>query len=133
MQVKQTTDHFYLQDRMLLWFATTGGSGAWLAHFALIWLISEFGCIANFDRHLFGPLSAVSLLIILATLLMAAVGSFATLAAYSLKKRLASPSRGSQLARSRRESMEMWFLANASFVIIILVQSIPVLYFLETC
>lgn len=116
-----------------LQFGLLGGAVAWLLHLLLAYLVAEFGCLLNLGTVIVGPISLVAwglLTVSILTLVMAVSATFVSV-------RLRAPDRSNDTDRDRRESVDFTgrsgLFMNVLFVFIILVQSIPIFYFLTDC
>lgn len=125
--------------RFRLWFAMFGGAGAWLVHLLSAALISEWACVANRGRSEFLGINAVAWLLLsisIATLLIAACTTWFNFRMDRSLRNVASESHcldaydqhGTDVFMAR---MSLW--ANALFVLIILAQSVPILFYLTGC
>lgn len=118
-----------------LWFGVMGGAIAWLFHLLLSYGISEFGCVSGFrERQLLG-ITGVAWLEIAVTVLSLALALGATLVAHRSKRQFARLIDSARLeANDPRVFMaRSGVMASGLFVFIILVQALPVLYYLREC
>lgn len=102
------------------WFALLGGAIAWFVHFIAIFVVSEFGCVAQLDRQQWGEISAVALLLLGASVAPLLVAVAAAIVGYRDRRS------ASWIARAG-------WLFSALFAVIIVVQSIPAFFYLRSC
>lgn len=117
-------------------FHLAGGGAAWMIHLLLVYLIAEFGCLAGFDRFLFLNLTAVVWLLITASIIALALGIWATVSAWKTWKQTAH--RAESKPETENGDGECFaartgFWLNGFFSFVILVESLPILYFLQAC
>lgn len=118
-----------------LWFGVMGGAIAWLLHLLLSYGISEFGCVSSFrERQLLG-ITGVAWLEITVTVLSLALAFGATLVAHHSKRQFAGLIDSARLESNdpRVFMARSGVMASGLFVFIILVQALPVLYYLREC
>ncbi|WP_164102415.1 hypothetical protein [Candidatus Laterigemmans baculatus] len=126
----------YIQvHRFQLWFSVLGGAVAWTLHLLLSYGVAEFGCVSPFRTIDWIGLSGVAWLEILVTLLTLAVAVASTLIALRIKRRLLGDAAASSSAASdgRVFMARSGVMAGAIFVFIIVVEALPILYFLRDC
>lgn len=124
-----------------LWFGVLGGAIAWLLHLLLAYGIAEFGCVSPFSETRLMGLSGVAWLEIGASLITAAVAAIAAVVAYRSHPSTWDQKRfegGDHAEASAADSPRVFMaytgvLTSALFVFIILVESLPVLYYLRDC
>lgn len=115
-------------------FHLAGGGAAWMLHLLLVYLIAEFGCLAGFDRFHFLNLTAVVWLLVAVSLLALALGAWTTVSAWKTWKQTARRKE----TESENDTAECFaartgFWLNGFFSLVILVESLPILYFLQAC
>jgi hypothetical protein len=116
-----------------LWFGLLGGPVAWTAHLMLAYAIAEFGCVGSAPHSTLLGLTAVTwgVLAVSAATLAAAVA--ATLVAHRSRERAPEP------ADPNADGPPAGYLAGAGLYLsgfsafVILVQSVPILYYLRDC
>jgi len=124
-----------------LGFILLGGGVAWTLHFLLAWAIAEFGCIAGWDAAVFLGLHAITWLILGVTL--GAVTLAAVAAGYAWQGVVAwrAGRAGAEQATAGLPDPRGWrsyvaragLISNLTFLFIIVVETIPVFYFLGSC
>ena len=120
-----------------LWFALTGGVIAWLIHFLLAYAISEFGCVGGWDEPAWLGLSKTAWALIAVTGVCVALAGASILVALRARRRLHdqrldAPGEPGVLAAG------LWmaytgFVAGIISLLVILVQGIPIFYWLGDC
>lgn len=128
------TLRFWEAGRPGLWYGLLGGGLAWLAHLVLAYLIAEFGCVAGWGARTRLGLTPVAWLIIAASVATLSAALFAVWVSVRNERRYRAG--GFQdtgedhpyyyLARTGR-------IANILFAFIIVVESIPVFFYLRHC
>lgn len=119
----------------LLWFGILGSPIAWLAHLLLSYGVAEFGCVSPFRDVRLAGLTGVAWLEIGVSILMLLVAMASTWVAQRSRRRLV----GDGHAEEYESSDGRVFLARTGvitgrlFVFIILVQALPILYYLRDC
>lgn len=117
-----------------LWVGVLGGALAWLVHFLLAYAISEWGCVPPVtDVRAFG-MTGTALLLLAVSAVTFAAACAATAVAQRSRHRLhdhgdapdAAPHAGPFMAR-------LGLQLSGLFAFIILVESIPIFYFLSGC
>lgn len=123
--------------RAALWFALLGGAVAWLGHFLLAYAISEFGCVAGWGDVRWAGLSGVTWALIAVTVLAVAVAVLSILVAHLARRKLQDQPLDAPgepgVAAAGRWMARAGFIAGVVSLVIILVQSIPILYWLGGC
>ncbi len=115
-------------------FGLFGPAIAWLVHLVAVAMIAEWGCISGIHESEFLGVTAVAWGVVSVTIVTALVAVAGTWVAFHAYRQ----QRGSDAERSRDERTDLFMskaglLAGTLFVLIILVESIPVLYFLAGC
>jgi hypothetical protein len=118
-----------------LMFALLGGSLAWLAHFLSAYLLAEFGCIGGLAEIGFWGVTAGAWSIVGGTIVRVAVAVFATVFAQGGGQRLEEAAGADEGDGSGVELFlaRTGVVLNLLFLFVILVESVPILYFLEDC
>lgn len=130
----EATTHGIPPVRARLGFGLLGGALAWLAHLLLVWAISEFGCLGGLGEAAWLRLSGIAWLVVLVSFGTFGVALAATLVACGSRRRL-----GSGAAQPAGASGSELFLAQAGwitsglFAVVILVETVPVLFYLHDC
>lgn len=116
----------------MLWFGFLGGALAWLLHLVGAWLISEFGCVLAARNAADASISVTAIVLLILSVAMASVAVAATVVGRRASERLRGddPGDGDRVGH---------FLAHGGavmsglFVFIIVVESIPIFYFIDHC
>ena len=123
-----------------LWFGFLGGAGAWTAHLLLAYFFAEFGCVGALRDKVFLGLGAPAAIIALFSAALVFIAAAATAVAYRAAKHMGLSIMASAEAEERQgHAGAAIYLARAGvimsglFVFIILVQSLPIFYFLRYC
>jgi hypothetical protein len=121
-------------SRLSLRFATLGGGIAWLAHLVLAYVVAEFGCVSGLGRVQWQGLSVVTWMLLGMTVLTLGLALAATLVAWRNRRRLLRAwGERSESHEAEDFTSRLAFITDALFVGIIVVQSVPILYFLPAC
>ncbi len=109
----------------LLWFSLLGAAVAWFVRFVVVWAVSEFGCMDSAEGFLGfdGPMIPLTV----ATLPFLALAVAALVVSWRLYRR--------QDVRERSDlfMIKAGLITNAIFVLIIIVETVPVFTFLDIC
>lgn len=116
-----------------LWFALLGGAVAWTAHLMLAYGISEFGCTAGLGRRSFIGVSAVSWMLLLLSVAMAALAGWALLVARGVGRRADAGVPHPDEESTAWEVARLGSIANGLFLFIVLIQSVPIFFYLGRC
>ena len=121
-------------SRRSLRFALLGGGVAWLAHLVLAYAIAEFGCIAGLGHVHWAGLSVVSWMLLVMTLLTLGLALAATAVAWRNRRRLLREwGHRSESHEAEDFTARLALVSNAVFVGVIVVQSVPIFYYLREC
>jgi predicted ferric reductase len=119
----------------MLWFGLLGGAIAWLIHLVLAYAIAEFGCVSPFhDKFLWG-FSGVAWLITAVTVMCLAIASASLFLARRSQARFASAVVAMQVEpHDVRVFMSRFGVITSNlFILFIVVQTIPILFYLRGC
>lgn len=118
-------------SRPALWTGLWGGALAWLVQFIAIWIISEFGCLLAPEREVLPGLTLVAFLVVIVSALCLGVAFFSTMLAWNARAVL----RGAEGERRGTERFiaNAGLLASGLFVVVIIIQAVPVFFYLEQC
>ncbi len=118
-----------------LWFGAMGGAVAWTLHLLLAYAVAEFGCISPFREVRFLGFSGVAWLEVLLTLVMLVIAILASLVAKRNSKALTGHVKANDLEShdARVFMARSGVLTSRLFVFIIMVQSLPILFYLREC
>lgn len=116
----------------LLWFVLIGGGVAWFARFLVIWVIAEFGCVSGVLE--IGGMRSPLALLGLASLPFLAIGVGAVVVGWRALKALPQKvGDDPQAAPSARFMLRTGVGTSAVFVFIMLVEAVPIFFFLDEC
>ena len=116
-------------EQIAAWFGFLGGGLAWIIHLVALSVIAEFGYFAGMEQYTYLGVTSIAWLVIGASMLMTAVAAFATATAIRAQRAVDSyPDAASGnvynfIARSG-------IYLSATFLFIIVAESIPVFFFL---
>jgi hypothetical protein len=121
-------------NRWALYFGWLGGAVAWSAHFAVVYVAAEFGCLSGFGHRTYAGVNAVAWVVIVATVLALGVTAAAIWTAYRLDKFLEAEERGgTDTAAPRAHLARTGLITSVIFAFLTAVQAIPVFFFLGEC
>ena len=122
-------------SRLRSGLSLVGGGTAWLLHLLAVYVISEFGCRAGWGDWLVGPVSMVAWLLLLATLATALLAGGATLASAGAARLLQGKGGDDSVVAAENKLFvsRVSLILNAVFVFVILVQAIPIFFYLRAC
>jgi hypothetical protein len=120
------------KGRPFLLFWTMASGLAWLLHLLLAYAIAEWGCIRG-SRVIAGISGTAWLLLALSFLLLAASAA-ATFIPWRHLRRMEAAGGESDTQRGAEEHLaRMGFLAGVGFTLVILIESIPIFFYLQEC
>jgi hypothetical protein len=117
--------------RGALWFGLFGGAVAWTAHLMLAYVAAEFGCVGQLGERRYLGISMVAWIGIALTVATMLVAVAATAIAYRNHHRLKSGDDAATVAE--RDTAWAGVLTSSTFTLVILFESIPILYYLHGC
>ncbi len=114
------------------WFAFLGGGIAWTLHLLSIYAIGEFGCTSGFDETMWLGVSAVAWLLIGASAILLGVATAAVVIGYR-----DAGGRWNDSDEPPEDAQEIlsqfgWVL-SALFMLVILIESVPIFFYLDGC
>lgn len=117
-----------------LWFSLWGGGAAWLIHLLLAYAIAEFGCATDFRYVTFLNVTAVAWLLIVVSLGTIVLAGSAAYVGFRNRQMLQAEGQNPR----RQSGTELYaaktaLLLNILFIVVILVQTLPILFFLDRC
>ena len=123
--------------RPRLSFGLFAGAIAWLVHLVGAAVVAEWGCFAGLDRWRFGGVSAIAWTVIAITAATLLLAVAATWSAYRAERRYSGTATDSPDGDEKRGNdafmAKVGFWADMVFALIILAQSVPILFFLTGC
>ncbi|MBA4068055.1 MAG: hypothetical protein C0501_31000 [Isosphaera sp.] len=119
--------------RWRLWFGLLGGAGAWTEHLLLAYAVAEFGCRtpAGHDTHL--GLTVVTWLLVGVSAASLLVALAATWVAHRSRGRLSRDGDPAAEDAPRAYLATAGLIQSGAFAFVILVESVPILYYLRDC
>jgi len=118
-----------------LWFGLLGGGVAWMLHLILAWGIAEFGCVSRFHELKLLGLTAVAWAGLTMSLCMLAITAIALWVSRRNERQIinAAVDTSQPATHPRRFIANSGVMANIVFLFIIVVQSLPFLFYLGNC
>ena len=120
-------------SRLRIWFVLFGGGVAWTAHLLLAYALAEFGCIAGLG-HRSGPMgiSELSWALLGVSALMVALAVWALVISFALR-RLHDDAAETDEGLTAGYIARFGVVTNSVFLLVILVQSLPIFFYLGQC
>lgn len=116
------------------WVGLWGGGVVWLLHFLSIWALAEFGCLGPLARPGALGVSVVAWLVLAVTALALALAGAATWLGWHTERRARSRGAGaSDPAEAVAFAARVGWVAGALFTFVILIEAVPVLFYLRGC
>ncbi len=109
-----------------IWFGLLGGAFAWFLQLLLIYSIAEFGCESPLKDYAMFGIGAVAWLSLAVSAGMFLVALLATGVAYGNVRKKGPDDGSTSLARAG-------YIANGTFMIAIIVEAVPIFYYLNRC
>jgi hypothetical protein len=121
-------------SRGALWFGLLGGAIAWTLHLMLAYVVAEFGCVGRWGERSYQGITLVAWLEVALTVATVLAAGAATFVAYRIHRCLRSEAAAETSAVAAEHNIA-WagFLTSGLFTIVILFESIPILYYLQSC
>jgi hypothetical protein len=117
-----------------LWFGFLGGAVAWTLHLILAYLIAEFGCESQMDRHLYMGITLPAWMLLIMSALVLLIAVLATVVAYLGRMKIEKHEHYAEdVHGSERYLTRAGYLMSGLFAFIIIVETIPTFYYLHTC
>lgn len=122
-------------SRLTAQFSLLGGGIAWLIHLLTAYVIGEFGCMAGWGDWIVGGLSMVAWLLLAVTGLTAAMAAAAAWASECTRRVLSGKGGDESVVAAENKLFiaRVSLILNAVFAFIILVQGIPIFFYLRSC
>lgn len=121
-----------------IWFGWLGGGSAWVLHLMGTYAIAEFGCAGVLHGVRWLGINATCWILLLVSLFLAAVAAAAAWTAHRMDVdagRAAPRSEGGETDERRPVLFagHTGMVMSGWFLFIILVESVPIFFFLQTC
>jgi hypothetical protein len=122
-------------NRFRLWFGLLGGALAWLTHFMIAYGVAEFGCVGNLGSYTALGISLVAWVVLVMSAVTLAIAVLASLTAYRTSNRLvAMKNEGSGTAfEAELYTAKAGWITSGLFALVIVVETLPIFYFLQDC
>ena len=120
-------------SRRGLWFGFVGGPVAWLAHLLLVYTIGEFGCLTWPADRIWLGLTPVAWMVIAATVITGIPAGAATVIAYRATNQFGADASETATEPGRHMLAYAGLAASGISTLTILVEALPVLYYLRDC
>jgi hypothetical protein len=117
-----------------LWFGLLGGAMAWLLHLISASVVAEFGCVSGLGERVYQGLTLVAWLQLSLTAGTTLAASAATAVAARRYRRLGRADAAADAANTvQRHTARTGMLTSGLFTVVIVFESIPILYYLQGC
>jgi hypothetical protein len=116
-----------------LWFGLLGGGIAWLLHFLSSYVIAEFGCVSNWGQNKYLGVTMLAWLLLGVSAFATGLAAFATFVAYRAKQRLGELEHSDGQTSSAVYMARAGYITSGVFLFVIIVESIPIFFFLQSC
>jgi hypothetical protein len=118
-----------------LWFGLLGGAFAWLAHLMIAYGVAEFGCVGRLGSSTMLGISIVAWLVLVLSGVTFFVAVAAAVAAYRGHRQLVAMQAAQQETSSAAKvyAARAGWITSGLFALVILVESLPVFYYLQDC
>ncbi len=120
-------------SRLRLAAGLLGGMVAWLLHLAGAWYIAEWGCQRGFPALALGPLNGVVVALLGLTVATVGLAAGAGMIARRCRRELATVREEGIAAAAGYDTARLGVMLDAAGLMIILVQSIPIFFYLRAC
>lgn len=121
-------------SQFALWFGLLGGAVAWLVHLLSAYAIAEFGCVGTLTSIVFLTITAVAWMEIGVSLLTLLAAIAAVVVAYRSRRRLqAKTENEAAVPRGELFLARTGLITSILFVLVILVESVPIFFYLQGC
>lgn len=121
------------QSTWRMWFALLGGAAAWTGHLMLAYAISEFGCTAGLGRRSLLGISAVSWMLLVMSAAMTALAAWALLVSNGIGRLATRDARDADDEATAEYVARFGRIANGLFLFIVVIESLPIFFFLGEC
>ncbi len=110
-----------------------GGAGAWTFHLLLAYLIAEFACVAGLDHSNILGITRPALWLLAVSSCLIVVSLASTIVAYRSLTRIERAGAGDRASSADRYLARTGSWLSGLFTIIILIESIPIFFYLDRC
>ena len=120
--------------RWQIWFGLWGGATAWLIHLLLVYALAEFGCVGGLADIFILHITLVAWLLIAATLITIVLAALALVIARRNERQLREELPvASGEDHPRVFAAKAGWMSSAAFIVVILMQAVPIFFFLREC
>jgi hypothetical protein len=124
-------------SRSRLWFGLLGGAIAWFVHLVGASIISEWGCLSGLHQNELAGITVVAWMLIGLSVIMAIIAVVAASSAFQVNRHY-NQAAGGDAHESDEHGTDVYMArvgvwSSGLFVLIILAESLPILYFLTEC
>jgi hypothetical protein len=116
-----------------LWFGLLGGPVAWTAHLMFAYVIGEFGCLSPAGKATFAGLTVVTWLVLALTAVTFLLAVGAAWVAHRCGRHFPGADADTGAQSPKRYLADAGLYLSGTSAFIILVESLPVLYYLRDC
>ena len=119
-----------------LWFALLGGAAAWAGHLLIAYAVAEFGCVAGLGHRGIagaGGVTVLSGLLIGVSAIMTAAAAAALIVSRRLPGHVPSDSPATDDRATREFVARFGVIANGVFLLVIVVESLPIFFYWGRC
>jgi hypothetical protein len=119
--------------RGALWFGLLGGGVAWALHFLTAYVLAEFGWVSGWGRSEYLGVTFRAWMLLGVSLLMVLGAGTATFVAWRSRRLMSlnSSQAGNSESEAARYMARAGYITSAMFLFIILVESVPIFFFLQ--
>ena len=120
-------------SRGWLCFGLLGGLVAWTAHLMFAYVIAEFGCLSPSMKETFLGLTAVAWSLLVLSVVTLVIAAYATLVARRVRRTPGVKTFGDEDEPAEDYVARAGMILSGLSTFIILIESIPILYYLHDC
>lgn len=134
MSTRSATSATERTSRLTLSFVLLGGAVAWTGHLLLAYAIAEFGCVAGLGEPP-GPMgiTIVSWMLLAMSAVMVALAAWALATSYRIRRDAAPEAPDPDERATAVYAGRFGLITNALFLFIILIESVPIFFYLGAC
>ena len=120
-------------NRALIWFVVLGGGTAWTLHLLLAYAVAEFGCLSGMGETRAVGLTLVAWMLLGVSVLASGLAGLAIVVSWRVSRRLRGVVGNDEGERATVFSVRLGLILNVVFAAVIVVQTIPIFYYLSKC
>jgi len=111
-----------------------GGGLAWFLHLLLTYAVAEFGCVSGFADFQWLGIDGIAWLLLAASVPPILLGIVSVWIANRTTRKLQQASdTGEEINRPEQQAVRIGLILNGFFLLTILVQTVPIFYYLDGC